>query len=436
MIRTIALPIAALTAGAAAAQDLVYTLDPAQSVLSVDAGVTLRFAGDLRGDIDPVSNPGGTSTVPGLFGGGTANTRIPVSLGLGLDLDLGGPASGGFELSVDRPSASGTLRGLSLDLGRASSAATLEVVLEFSTFRTIAPNSLYVGGFPLPIPLGSIDIEGTRLEQTADADVLVLQPDPTLGATVNVSGLVPMDLTFDASLGGLLGGGGAPTPVGPIPVLLPFSFAVDLADCDAVASGGATQGLMQEFPSPVPLDLTDVPFDLPTILPPGQFAGVLFDLSADALAFEGSFNVAIEAASSASRFSEVCAGEPNSTGVGAVLEPVGSASLLAADFGLRVSDLPPNTFGMMIMSQVTDQVPGFGGSQGTLCLGEPCFRFADDVQFSGAAGEVVFFPDAGLLPQGQTFVAGDRWNFQYWYRDMNPGTTSNVSGAIGAFFCE
>ena len=32
-------------------------------------------------------------------------------------------------------------------------------------------------------------------------------------------------------------------------------------------------------------------------------------------------------------------------------------------------------------------------------------------------------------------VIGETWNFQYWFRDANPQTTSNTSPAVAVEFC-
>jgi hypothetical protein len=51
---------------------------------------------------------------------------------------------------------------------------------------------------------------------------------------------------------------------------------------------------------------------------------------------------------------------------------------------------------------------------------------------SGAAGTVSLVLDLTAVPQPTGSVpalAGDTWNWQYWYRDANPTVTSNFSNA-------
>ena len=43
--------------------------------------------------------------------------------------------------------------------------------------------------------------------------------------------------------------------------------------------------------------------------------------------------------------------------------------------------------------------------------------------------------DFDNLPQGLQFMPGDAWNFQYWYRDVNPSPTSNTTAGVTVTFC-
>ena len=45
-----------------------------------------------------------------------------------------------------------------------------------------------------------------------------------------------------------------------------------------------------------------------------------------------------------------------------------------------------------------------------------------------------FSPDLGDLPQGTVVSAGETWNFQLWYRDVNPTQTSNTSNGLAVTF--
>lgn len=129
-----------------------------------------------------------------------------------------------------------------------------------------------------------------------------------------------------------------------------------------------------------------------------------------------------------------CDANANSTGLAASLRGQGSAVVAANDLELHVEQLPPGQAGYVLMSDLQDLVPDFGGSQGNLCVGAPILRFSADVLIASAAGEVFLSPDLGDLPQGTVVSAGETWNFQLWYRDVNPTQTSNTSNGLAVTF--
>ena len=125
-----------------------------------------------------------------------------------------------------------------------------------------------------------------------------------------------------------------------------------------------------------------------------------------------------------------CNSNLNSTGQMALLTTPGAVCLGTESLTLRTVNLPKNQFGYYFMGQFKTNVPFFGGSQGVLCVGAPLYRFSGNVLGSGASGVMTFSPDFQNLPSGATFNHGSTWNFQLWYRDMNPGQTSNTSNGI------
>lgn len=133
-------------------------------------------------------------------------------------------------------------------------------------------------------------------------------------------------------------------------------------------------------------------------------------------------------------FETYCESAPNSSGSAAVLTPSGSASIAAANLTLSVGQLPTNALGYFILSQARADVPGFGGSQGVLCVGQPIARWSAIVLQSGAAGQVSLTTDLTDLPPTVIPTAGATWNFQYWTRDANPAATSNTSNAAAVTF--
>lgn len=131
-----------------------------------------------------------------------------------------------------------------------------------------------------------------------------------------------------------------------------------------------------------------------------------------------------------------CPATANSTSYVAVLGASGSLTISDNDLHLYVGNVPANQFGYMLMSQSAGNVPMFGGSQGTLCLGPPFVRFSQNVLVADVDdGTVIFKPDLTSLPNSTTFQPGSSWVFQYWFRDANPSSTSNTSDAVVVTFC-
>ncbi|MEM9380413.1 MAG: hypothetical protein AAGB93_10740 [Planctomycetota bacterium] len=132
-----------------------------------------------------------------------------------------------------------------------------------------------------------------------------------------------------------------------------------------------------------------------------------------------------------------CAPRVNSTGDGAFLMAYGDDRAVANLFELRTTGLPPGAAGFFLASMSADIVPGPGGSQGTLCLGAPVGRILDSVQFATPFGAAAWRVDLTSIPQPNGTVQvlpGTTWYFQQWYRDANPGPTSNFSGSARVFF--
>jgi hypothetical protein len=131
---------------------------------------------------------------------------------------------------------------------------------------------------------------------------------------------------------------------------------------------------------------------------------------------------------------------PNSTGVGATLDALGSTLVAESDVLLSAADLPQNSFGVFLASRTQGVFPGYNGSQGTLCLGGAVGFFArpGEVQNAGAVGAFALALDLTSLPTptGAVPVApGETWHFQAWYRDRALlGATSNFTPGVSVRF--
>lgn len=126
----------------------------------------------------------------------------------------------------------------------------------------------------------------------------------------------------------------------------------------------------------------------------------------------------------------------NSTGEPAVILATGCEEVFANALVLRAEQLPQNQNGYFLASMTQGFVQNPGGSQGDLCLGGTIGRFVDQIANSGAAGVIEATVDLTNMPKPLQAVVlpGDTFNFQAWYRDMNPTTTSNLTDAVEVKF--
>ncbi|MEM7516333.1 MAG: alpha/beta fold hydrolase [Planctomycetota bacterium] len=128
-----------------------------------------------------------------------------------------------------------------------------------------------------------------------------------------------------------------------------------------------------------------------------------------------------------------CFGSENSTGRGARLSWSGDTGFLLGDFMLEVQDLPPSSFGILIMGSGRDQAPFQAGFR---CVGAPFTRL--QLGQSDESGRVsIPLPFASLPPNPAATspsapLLGSSYYFQYWYRDLpdSEGNTSNLTDAL------
>jgi len=427
-MRLLLSPLVLAAAAPAVAQQYAFELAPNASQASLTTAFAIDLPGSLIGDYDLDTNPRGTRTLPGLFGG-SGNQPVDAAFGFLGDSDLTGAPTGAFGMDLDLEAGTVDVSGLALDLlGGEDGTTDLTLQLEFQTFRTFAPDSIFIGDFPLDIPIGS---------QVA-RDVTLTQLAPSVGGTIRgdrgdyVFGtVVPVGLSFVLVVGEL------EAPVGPLPLLLPLQGELSFRGQDVTCSFALDLSESQVIEDPLPdFELADVPFDLPTILPPGQVAHLLLSATIASLSLDVDLDLSVVAGGQAAcGFEPYCPGNVNSTGWGAGLLAVGSAALGDEDLTFVGSNLPPWQFAYLMMARERDEVPFFRGSQGTLCLEMPVLKFTPHVVPIDGAGGVEVPVDFGDLPPGVDLLPGDVWNFQLWYRDMNPGMSTNTSNAVEVLFC-
>ncbi|MGP1347977.1 MAG: hypothetical protein ACTS3F_15080 [Phycisphaerales bacterium] len=275
--------VAAIAAGWAAAtasaQVYDFSFTPAASGLAGTANFGASTSGTLIGDWDETNNPGGTRTKPGAFGpfGSLENLPVPVSLGTDIGGNINTQTTGGFRASLDTALGSIQISDYSADFlssGPISLPATISLL--FDTFRTRSPDSLYIGGFPLEIPFGSLDLTTLSANQNAPAALGTL--DPLGGNAYAFNAIVPVEL--NASFSFL----GDPLTLDAIPLAIAITGQLTLDGDSASLSSLTPIGFAQSFEPGTALP--QFPLPLPTILPPGGTAGLLFDLTLNNISAE------------------------------------------------------------------------------------------------------------------------------------------------------
>ena len=253
-----------------AEQTFVLRYDPVTSGMTATLDVQVASDGSLIGDFDLEDNPEGTRTKPGLFGSfeETENEAVPASVAPGLSGDWTSATDGYFLLTVDVDTGIATVTSLTASLlssGPVVLSGTLEV--GFDTFRTRAPESLYIGA-TLPIPLGDAvlrDLEATQL------------PTPAVGTVEAIAGDdYAINVTVPVVMSGVVSLLATEFELPSLPMAIVLQGELTLTDDSASLS--SVQDFLTETAEEPDLPLPAIPFDLPTILPPGETAHVLLDL--------------------------------------------------------------------------------------------------------------------------------------------------------------
>ncbi len=255
---------------ALAVDSYIFLFNPELSSVRTSPLLSLDFTGSLIGNYDAASNPTGTLTRPGLFGG-SGNQPIPTSINLAAEGNSVTRPSGRFRVDVDADTLLLNVSALNVDLlGGGQLTSTLSAGFIYDTFRTFAPNSLFPGNIPIRIPLGEIAITTLTAEQLAPIAPAVLTPLGQL--RYSFAAAVPVLFSIE---GDLLGN---PAPLPPIPALLPLVGEIDLG-IPAIQISWAfdqSQPLPPELLALIPA-IENQPLPLPTILPPGQTANLILN---------------------------------------------------------------------------------------------------------------------------------------------------------------
>ena len=131
--------------------------------------------------------------------------------------------------------------------------------------------------------------------------------------------------------------------------------------------------------------------------------------------------------------SNYCVAEANSSGATAFLTGIGSNVVADNDLNIAADLMAWNQFGYFVASQTQ----GFAqppGSQGNLCVGGSIKRYSQNVMNTGPFGSFSMAIDLNAIPGHGAVSPGETWNFQAWFRDNNPGPTSNFTDGYSILF--
>lgn len=257
------------------------------SGISGNLAISARTQGTLVGNYDPDTNPNGTRTKPGLFGSfdPTENVPVNVSIGAAIGGNINRQASGTFRATVDGSNNTITFENLSLNfLANGPAVLPVTITLAGQSFRTRNPNSTYIlPSQGISFPIGTVNLsQFTAVQTGVGAGVLT----PAGVDTYDFTAGVLVDLTLAANL---LGNPLAQT----IPFVLPLQGQVVVQGNSAVITSLQPLNFSQSFnPN---LDLPAFEFGLPTILPPGSTANLIFDLTLEEIGFEVDLDINLRA---------------------------------------------------------------------------------------------------------------------------------------------
>jgi hypothetical protein len=276
---------------AALAQSYDTQIDSKSSNAGVDSLVIFDSAGVLLGDYNPETNPEGTQTRPGIFGG-SGNQPIDTSTTLEANTLLDTSPSGGFVLTPDFDLGTIEIDGLNIDLLNGQPGGTdLSITMLYQSFHTVSPSFVYPGGIPITLPLGEIGgINEALLTQTAPG-VGTLSPtdDP---AVFDLAMVVPAQLDMAVSQS-LPGSDPTDTPVS-VPIALPMigQLTVNENGTITVSVGINPEPVSVETPIEG-VSLPDIPFELPTF--GAETASVIFSLSPELLSIDAQIDLTLNA---------------------------------------------------------------------------------------------------------------------------------------------
>jgi len=303
-IRTLVVASLLVPGSSVLAATVECVVNDKESVVETSSEITLTMPGTLIGDYDSVNNPGGTLTRPG-FAGGSGNLPVDISLAPSVAGATSATPTGSFTVDYDALLSTIVFEDLSLDLLHGGSAIfPVNVAFTYETFRTFVPDSLFIWlGVPVSIPLGEATITAMTAVQSGPGVPGVLTE--TGSGTWSYTAAVPVSLSITAEFLGQV------IEIPGLPGVLPLT-GVLTESLGAVAVTISTSQIVDDT-NDGPFEgvgFTNLPFELPTVLPPGGLAGVLLTANLTQVATHQEIQIDIVA-----NGSSVIPGDVNGDGV-------------------------------------------------------------------------------------------------------------------------
>ena len=273
----------------APAQQYDFTVVAPPSGISGNLSISANTQGTLIGNCDQNTNPTGTRTKPGINPfdpfGPTENVPVNISLGAAIGGAVNRQAGGTFRATVDSSTNTITFENLALDfLANGPAALPVTLTIAGQSFRTRNPTSTYIlPSSGISFPIGSANLSQLTAVQTGVGTGVLT---PTGVGTYDFMAGVLVDLTLAADLLG--------NPLGQtIPFVLPLQGQVVVSGSSAVITSLQQINFAQSFNPNI--DLSPFELGLPTILPPGSTANLIFDLTLEEIGFEVDLDVNLHA---------------------------------------------------------------------------------------------------------------------------------------------
>jgi len=248
----------------------VYTLSH-DGQLTLSGNMSTDLEGSLIGDWDADTNPDGTQTLPGVWGG-SGNNPIPITMTLAVGFNGTSVPEGTLNLDIQDKGNTATVSNLDWNvLGEELMTASMTATALYETFRSVNPDSLFPGGIPIEFPIGEGYITACALLQSGPGVGTANPVDDQPGVhALEVAVPVTMDLLIVTEA------------LGELPLQLPLMLLIEgthhIGDANDMLMISASSFLNETTDLP-PEPLPTIPMELPTVLPPGDNAGVLINLT-------------------------------------------------------------------------------------------------------------------------------------------------------------